>query len=554
MKKYLLLLFALFLSTASFAQRASISNRIDSKEDFEKRSRDIKEKLLHDRRSSIEQHRGDEITLTPILTEDFSKFTAGSEETPDASRLDEEETGIISDEYFNTPGWMGYDVYQAGGCAFIGFNEEYKETGMLITPFINTTGNVTIKCRAKSVSAEGDYFCYNLLDEYSGELGIEYTSIPGNEWVEVEFISTSGAENSYVILFSMYDEVFIDDIEIINHHIPAPTLLPETNITSNGFTANWEAVECVDEYYFHLYAKHTAQYDETYFFTDYNFSDIISDGTTTDPEVPEDVSCEYGPWFVFLPVYANNIMGISGEFNEKELYGYLSSPIYNLSYNNGSFNISLSLKGNTDDYVVVNLIDSKGNIASEQTISLPDNEWNDFSFPMQKGDEESNIEIVYYGSGYLFIDNLKIYQDLTTGARVTTPIFQKLCHETSVDISIQEHYKYDELFYQIYSIKNIYDIDNETVINTMYSDLTEPRFVTLNTENIEDIKTQSSACAYFKQRQLNVFNPENEMISVYNINGVCVYSAVTNGSIDLNLSQGTYIVKIGNKVIKSVNF
>ena len=135
MKKYLLLLFALFLSTASFAQRATISNRIDSKEDFEKRSRDIKEKMLHERRSNVEQYRNGEITLTTILTEDFSKFTAGSEETPDATRLEDTETGIISDEYFNTPGWMGFEVYQAGGCAFLDLN---GETGMLITPFINT--------------------------------------------------------------------------------------------------------------------------------------------------------------------------------------------------------------------------------------------------------------------------------------------------------------------------------------------------------------------------------------------------------------------------------
>lgn len=88
----------------------------------------------------------------------------------------------------------------------------------------------------------------------------------------------------------------------------------------------------------------------------------------------------------------------------------------------------------------------------------------------------------------------------------------------------------------------------------MYSDMTEPRFVTLNTENVEDLEAQSSAYAYFKQGQLNIFNPENEMVTIYNTNGVCVYSAITNGSIDLDLSQGLYVVKIGNKVIKSVNF
>jgi hypothetical protein len=88
----------------------------------------------------------------------------------------------------------------------------------------------------------------------------------------------------------------------------------------------------------------------------------------------------------------------------------------------------------------------------------------------------------------------------------------------------------------------------------MYSDLTEPRFVTLSPENIEDLDTQSPAFAYFNEGEINIFNPENEMVSIYSINGVCVYSATTNGAVGLNLAKGTYIVKIGDKVIKAVNF
>ena len=551
MKRYILLLVALFLATAGFAQNAATLKRTISKE--ERRS-DIKDRLLHERRSDLEQSRDGGITSTTVLSEDFSKFTAGSEDAPDTTPLDNIEDGTISDEYFNTPGWLGFEVYQAGGCAFLDVN---GETGMLITPNVNTDGNVTIKCRAKAVSAEGDYFCYNLLNEYSEPLTIEYVYIPGNEWVDVEF-TTVGIENSYVILFTMYDAVFVDDIEIIKHTIPAPTLLPETNITSTGFTANWNAVEGVDEYYFLLFAKHTAQYDETYFFVDYDFSDIESEGTETDPEVPEDLSCEYGAWFAFLPVFANGTLGISGEFSEKEYYGYFSSPEYDLSSSNGTFNISLSLKGNTDDYVVVNLFNKEGELACNQSISLPNDEWNEFSFPMENGDEKSAIEIVYYGSSYLFLDNFKIYQELPTGTSVTTPLIQTLCYNTSVGVNVQEQYKYDELFYQIYCVKNIYSYDSETseyyVSGAMYSDLTEPRFVTLSPENIEDLDTQSPAFAYFNEGQINIFNPENEMVSIYSINGVCVYSATTNGAVGLNLAKGTYIVKIGDKVIKAVNF
>ena len=39
------------------------------------------------------------IIETTLLTEDFSKFTAGSDGDPDYVRLDDAETGVISDEY-----------------------------------------------------------------------------------------------------------------------------------------------------------------------------------------------------------------------------------------------------------------------------------------------------------------------------------------------------------------------------------------------------------------------------------------------------------------------
>lgn len=549
----------MFLTTAGFAQKASILNRIDSKEDFEKRSHDIKKIFLNKKSSDITQYRDSEIISTTILKEDFSKFTEGSEDFPDGTPLDDIETAEIDDAYFNTPGWFGYEVYQAGGCAFLDV-DQIGETGMLITPYINISENVTIKCRVKSVSPDGEYFCYNIANDYE-TLDIDYKYIPGHEWVDVEFTSSYGKDNSYIILFALYEAVFIDDIKIVNYQIPAPTLLPETNITSTGFTANWEAIDGVDDYYFYLNAIHTAQYDETYFFIDYDFSDIISYGSTTDPEIPEDVDCEYGSCYVFLPVYINNAIGLSGELSYNEYYGYLSSSQYDLSSNNGEFTVSLKLKGQTDDLVEVHALDSYGEFADGIYFALGNDEWTEYTFNFEGGDKNTLIEIVYFGDDYLFIDDLRIFQNLTTGTKITTPLVEKLCNgATSIDVTIPEINRFDELYYQIYSLKYIYtydsDYDEYHVSGVMSSDLTEPRFVILSTddtEGVNDIETSSSTFAYFNNGQLNIFNPNNEMVSVYNINGVCVYSRATNGTVNHKFTQGTYLVKIGNKVIKSVN-
>lgn len=52
------------------------------------------------------------------IAEDFSLFTAGSEEAP--STAINSTDGTIPSHYFHQPGWTGYGVHQANGtCALI---------------------------------------------------------------------------------------------------------------------------------------------------------------------------------------------------------------------------------------------------------------------------------------------------------------------------------------------------------------------------------------------------------------------------------------------------
>ena len=60
---------------------------------------------------------GSEIVL---VSEDFAKFTAGSEDDPDGTELSDWNDGTIDAKYTQQPGWRGGFVYQAGGCAYLG--------------------------------------------------------------------------------------------------------------------------------------------------------------------------------------------------------------------------------------------------------------------------------------------------------------------------------------------------------------------------------------------------------------------------------------------------
>ena len=546
-KLYLFLIMMICMSSVIAQNPAMLSRVKKDKENTEKNNSRTKDALKNNRAVNPYHRDGDNaIVNTTILAEDFSKFTAGSEAEPDATRLDDPETSEIADTYFNTPGWFGLEVYQAGGSAYIKFSEEYGETGMLITPLINTAGPITIKCRMKSVNPEGDNIGYNIAND---------------EWTDVEWFTTYGGENTYIYLFSYTDPVYIDDIEIIHHYMPVPTLLPETNITDTSFTANWEAIEGADEYNFFIYSEHTAEADEVYNLYDFNFDDIVSEGTEDAPEVPEEGDFVYNSWYSYLHVFINGALGLSGEGTAYYDYSYISSPEMDLSSDDGKVTVTLKLKATAGNAMDLYLYSAEEggyyDIVDEIYFSAENDEWNEYTFELTGGKAHSIIELYYYGYDYLYIDGIKVTQNLKAGESKSLLINDELVSESSYDIVIDKAYRNDKIYYQLYAIKYVlaYDpyYDDYYVAGGITSDFTEPRYSPTNEVGVNDMEATSSASAYFNNGVLNVFNPDNEIVSVYNVNGVCLFNAQMNGSTQTDFAKGLYIVKVGDKVMKAVN-
>lgn len=562
-KRFYLFLVMMICISSAIAQNPAHTDRVFvDKKDLNKKASDVREALRNNRAINPHYRDGDNtIVNTTILSEDFSNFTAGSIESPDGVRLDDPETSEIADTYFNTPGWYGLEVYQAGGCAFIKFSEDYGETGMLITPLLNTQGDITIKCRMKSVNPEGDYIGYNIASENFEAIDSNIGYLLDDEWTDVEWFTSYGDNNSYIYLFSYEFDLYIDDIEIIHHYMPAPTFLPETNITDTSFTANWQAIEGADEYNVFFYLEHTAESDETFNLADFNFNDIASEGTEDNPVIPEEGDYVYNSWYTYLHVFIDGAIGLSGEGSEYWDYSYMSSPELDLSSDNGNVTISFRAKAeageNFDIFLYSADYDGYYEEADYQAFTTENDQWNEYTFELTGGKESSIIELYYYGMNFLYIDDLKVSQNLSKGEVKTVLLQDILTQDTSIDFVIDEKYRNDDTFYKLYAIKYVYAYDPSWdeyyITGGITSDFTEPRYSPTNSIGINDIDVQSAAHAYFSNEQLYIFNPDNEIVSVYNINGVCLYNATANGAISLDIPNGIYIVKIGGKVIKAVN-
>lgn len=227
---------------------------------------------------------GSEIVL---VSEDFAKFTAGSEDDPDGTELSDWNDGTIDAKYTQQPGWRGGFVYQAGGCAYLDVDTE-EGTGWLITPTLNLSnygGSFTIKFRARVASSKSSttdeiYVQNCLLGEYSNFVTSSQTIEGTTKWKEYTLTFTDGNSKDDIQITAKSYPIFIDDItitQIDNGKPGAPLAQAATNVSDTQFTANWQAVEGAEGYLLSVYTLKNAT--EQYLFKDKEVSGTSYDVT-----------------------------------------------------------------------------------------------------------------------------------------------------------------------------------------------------------------------------------------------------------------------------------
>ncbi len=472
------------------------------------------------------------IVETSILTEDFSKFTAGSEARPDEIRLDDAD-GVISDEYFNTPGWGGCEVYQAGGCAYIGFSEEYQESGQIVTPLINTAGAIYINCRVRTLDPNGDIIGYNIMNEDMEELldtNVDFFRA-SDEWTEISWFTSAGDKNSHIYIFSYSKNIFIDDIEIVSLSLPTPELLEETNIESNSFTANWKAVDDADSYIFRLNAQHTAEAEETFYYSNTSFDDVVSNGTLKSPELVSEMEATFDSWHIFIPVLINEAIGFSGQYANSEVFGAITSSIADMSSNKGKVNLSFKALANPNTEIVISLINSEYgyyDVADQKSFFVEKEGWVEYSVELTNGNEDTYIEITSFNYGNVFFDDIKLYQTIKSGETKDLIIDELIVEDTCYKANISETYINDSLYYQVAARKNVYSTNNNKIIGTIDSEFTDTKGISLNNDTDETPEIVKTASV-----------PQNLFAKAVNKNSIALSWTSAKNATSYNIYLGT---------------
>ena len=182
-----------------------------------------------------------------VIDEDFSLFTAGTEDAPDAINIAAQNP--IPDSYTKTPGWRGNGVYQAGGICMLGEyvnSYDQKSFGSITSPKMALFGTVKITFRARAIAGNETNLWLAFCDSYNGP--VDDIDCPlTTEWKQFAFTSTKGSFDS-PCNFQFKAEngtLLLDDIKIERtiDRIPAPESLPAINNSLTEFVANWEPTD-----------------------------------------------------------------------------------------------------------------------------------------------------------------------------------------------------------------------------------------------------------------------------------------------------------------------
>ena len=245
-----------------------------------------------------------EASLQTLVDEDFSRMSAGTEDTPDATYIADRQTGTIPSKYTLTPGWSGACIYQAGGACAIrkglfsnGMGGAVEETGFLRTPQGAYSGDLTLTFRARLLGSEkvSDKMDVAILSE-SGRLETQYVDVKP-EWSSYTLNFRKGDFSGCIMQFTMAtEEVLIDDIKVATRQtkIPAPVATGITDYVPGGFTAHWQGTDQADSYVVTVYEKKVAEAITIEDFEGLNVIDGTNMLNTSDPGFTEGWQVAFG--------------------------------------------------------------------------------------------------------------------------------------------------------------------------------------------------------------------------------------------------------------------
>ncbi len=338
----------------------------------------------------------------------------------------------------------------------------------------------------------------------------------------------------------------------------APELLAATNITMDGFTANWNQSDRATTYLLTAYLTHKALESEDYVLIDEDFS-AYSGGSLTEPVESSllngtlDDKISRGGWSVGVLAYTDGAIALDNRTIAEYGTSWMHSPV--LDMKGGACTLTLNHRGvNVKKFNVVVRNAGGEELYSKELYAVNDWYEDKVELPEVDGKCYISVEVPSSEKGLLYISDMKLTKRLEKDEELTLPYFaaevsRPYAQDVTVvskDVHIGEWQENDSFSYSVKS-RRIYS-DSYTI---EYIFSCEPEAIEVKRPTSTGVAdgTVSSGSVDVVDGAIVVEVDGDTAVEVFDIGGRTVYSGSGSAAVRPG-AHGIYIVRFGNSVVK----
>jgi hypothetical protein len=395
------------------------------------------------------------------------------------------------------------------------------------------------------------------LDVYSYDADGSKKYLLQNQLVDTNSYKVSGLDANttyyYVVRVVKGDNVSAnsEEIEVVKvvSEIAAPTGLKATDVTDNGFTASWNAVEDAISYIVNYYETSvtTEAGIQTIFDEDFSginfgtFSSVSFSGDLNDYTKQTGWETDFSKAFcegnfVIYPYGSNNSV---------------ITPAIDLAANNGAFTVNLNLaEANYGTYktggtVTVSALDSEDNVLSTATITIDTAAYKLYSVDLTGGNAATRIKLTYTDGNKLYIDEISVAQMLPAGSTVTKVVEIANTENTSYTFN-QPKTADAKRSFTVQSVARTVVSSEITTISSVESEA----FDVESASGVETITIGNDTAKAWKSA-VNELTIEGNNATIYDLSGRVIASVKGNATIAID-NKGVVIAVVDGKSYKFI--
>ena len=367
------------------------------------------------------------------------------------------------------------------------------------------------------------------------------------------FYTVKAVSDSYVSEPSKEIEVFA---------VSQPTVLQPTDITSDGYTANWTCGNKVDVYRVEQVQLNTIDKDtDAYTILYEDFSKVKSDKTEDDIAKGDiehgEYTSGYGPiddlthlagWKASsLQCVDGWLGGMESSGVKGEIPGAIVTPAMDLSHNEGECDVTVRAWGTEDDWLVIQGV----NPAAYSAIRFPEGGFVEATVTIPTCTKKE--QLTFYSNNYrsFLIDYIKVTQNVKAGDKVEVVTSSVLTEDNTTKSMYMDRPNFGpghDIYYRVTGLR-YYHGNRKDAVASSPSDM---MLVKAPATSIQTVgKTEASVTTV--AGGVSVTTADNAVLDVFTVTGQkALTRTLAPGTTDVSLAPGVYIIKVADQAVRVV--